>query len=83
MRDRGPGEVTTRLEIEQWPRTWFGEEKILLHGRDRAQQRRATGNEEGLPCPKTIRFRRLKRLGQNVTYSLVRLNLELKLYTPG
>ena len=29
--DREPGEVTTRLEIEQWPRTWFGEEKILLH----------------------------------------------------
>ena len=41
-------------------RTWFGEEKVSLHCGDRAQQRRATGNDEGLPCPKTISFRRLE-----------------------
>lgn len=60
MSDGGPCEVTTRLEIEQWPRTWFGEEKVLLHSGDGAQLRRATGNDEGLPCPKTIRLRRLE-----------------------
>ena len=28
MSDGGPCEVTTRLEIEQWPRMWVGKEKV-------------------------------------------------------